>query len=101
MRIVKQLLAQINDELDGAKDYAINALDLKQSKPELSRLYKDMASTEYQHANSLHEWAVRYVDEARASGVVPPPEMIEKWEQEHRLAIARQAEVKVYIDLYR
>lgn len=101
MRIIKNLAAQMCEELEGSKNYAIEALECRRTRPELARLYHEMSLTEFQHANSLHDWAVRMVEEAKTSGETPPSEMLEKWETAHRLSLAQMVETKVFIDLYK
>lgn len=100
MRIIKELCAQIQEEIEGAKDYAISALDYKISDYELSKLYHSLSEVEYEHAHKLHEVAERKVLELRNTGVKIPEDMEIKYEEKHKRFIACMAEAKVYIDLY-
>lgn len=101
MRIIKQLAAQIKDEVRGAHEYAMDALEYKVSDPDLSRLYHELAKTEYDHANRLHEVVMRKVDEADSAGFDVPESMIDSWEEKHREIIIKMAEAKTFIDMYR
>ena len=101
MKLIKCLIAQMHDEIEGVKEYSIMALEYRTSRPELARLYHTMAEQEYEHYNKLHEWAVRIKDEAESSGINFPQKMSNKWEEEHRKCIEDIGEAKVSLNMYR
>lgn len=72
MRIIKKLAEQINEEVDGAIDYAMEALDCKLTDPELSKFYFELAKTEYGHMEKLHDHVLRKIKEAREKNPDPP-----------------------------
>ena len=100
MRIIKILSDQICEEIDGAKDYAINALEYRDIYPDLSKFYHSTSQIEYEHAEKLHEFVQKRVTEAKDSGRTYPEEMLEKWEQKHRECIIKMKDAKVFIDMY-
>lgn len=101
MRIIKHLAEQIQDEVSGAEEYAKDALEYQLTDPELSKLYLELAKTEYSHVQKLHEQAVRKIKEAEERGVEPPQAMINRWDEIHSQMIEQMAQAKTYIDMYR
>ena len=75
MRLIAKLVDQMCEEVEGAKDYAIEALELKVQDLDLSKYYHNLSQTEYEHAEKLHEFAVKKVEEARNSGYQYPNSM--------------------------
>ena len=69
MKKIYKMIEHIKDELCGACNYAEKYIIYKNSKPEWSRLYAEMASDELEHALTLHkmydEWikSLSYVKE--------------------------------------
>ena len=55
MKLIKCIIAQMHDEIEGVKEYSIMALEYRTSRPELARLYHTMAEQEYEHYNKLYE----------------------------------------------
>lgn len=77
-------------------DYAKNAVHYREEYPELSRVYADMAEQELTHANKLHEFVVKFINEVRRINE-PPVYMLEMWEEEHKEIIEEVAETKAMI----
>lgn len=101
MRIIKKLAEQINDEVDGAIDYAMEALDCKVEDPELSRFYFELAKTEYGHMEKLHDQVLRKIKEAREKNTDPPQWMLNKWDKQHKAAMEKAAKAKTLIEMYK
>lgn len=55
--------SQIQDELDGAKDYAIKADDYKESHSEWCKYFTEMSKQELGHAEKLMDMLEGCVDE--------------------------------------
>lgn len=100
MRIIKCLKKQMIDEICGAKEYAIDALEYRETNPELANLYHELSETEYKHALELHEHASKKIKEIQESGVKFPEFMTEKWEEAHNEMIKMAEEAKTYINLW-
>ena len=72
MRKLHKMIKHVKDELCGACEYAEKYIIYKNSKPEWSRLYAEMATDEMEHATTLHkmydEWinSLSYVKEEDA-----------------------------------
>ena len=100
MKIIKVLAEQITDEVEGAVEYAKMALEQKGVDNELSKLYYELAKTEYTHVQKLHEASIRKINEAKTSGANPPQYMLDKWDETHTQLIDRMAKVKTFMDMY-
>lgn len=99
MRIIKDLVAEIDDELAGAREYAKNAVHNKTSNPTLAKAYYDMAVDELKHADMLHTEVVKMIDKQRS--IAPPPQiMLDMWEDEHKDYVEDAAHIKYMLSLY-
>lgn len=101
MRIIKHLAEQIADEVDGMLEYAKDALEWRYTDPELSKVYYELAKVEYSHVDKLHAQVARKVEEAKKLSIQPTQEMLDKWDEIHKGMIARTAEAKSYLDMYK
>ena len=99
MRLIKCLAAQMKDELCGAKEYVILALEHQKERPQLANLYYQMAQTEYQHYKSLHDQTTSIIDEIDKINV--PNDMVDSWERKHKKLISKAAEVQIYMNMYK
>ena len=55
MKIIKELCSYIDEEIDGAKTYAENALKYKEENPDLAKMFYNMSLQEMEHMNELHK----------------------------------------------
>lgn len=101
MRIIKELAEQINDEVEGVTEYAKAALTYKADRPALADVYYRMAQTEYGHVGMLHDQVVKIVKEAEETKTDVPPAMRQKWDDEHKAIIAKMAEAKTFLGMYK
>lgn len=101
MRVIKELAAQIGDEVDGVTEYAKSALTYKTERPALADVYYRIANAEYQHVQLLHDQVAKIVKETEATAKEVPPAMRQKWDDEHRAIIAKMAEAKTYLSMYK
>lgn len=101
MRIIKHLADQISDEVDGMLEYAKDALEWRYADPELSKAYYEMAKQEHGHVERLHQLVARKIKEAETLQIEPSEQMLAAWEKTHKDLIARTAEAKTYLDMYK
>lgn len=101
MRIIKELARQIEDEVEGVVEYAKAAVEYKPTRPQLAEDYYRIASVEHSHVKTLHGHVAKLAKEAEESGRTVPPDMREKYDEAHKRIIARMAEAKTYLDLYK
>jgi hypothetical protein len=48
------------DELDGAEEYVMNALEIKPMSPSMAKTFLEMSATELTHATNLYKMAEEY-----------------------------------------
>lgn len=101
MLVIKDLIEEIYEELDGARGYAENALKLKDKDKSLSEMYISMAKEELGHMNRLHDQIVRIISEYRIKNGEAPKGMEEIYEWQHQKIIQCSAEIKVLIESYK
>ena len=100
MQIISKLVDMIQDELDGAEEYAMYALQWKAKYPKLSARLVELSGVEMQHSRILHDEVTRIIESYRQENGEPPKEMIAVYEYEHKKAIKQAAKVKSIIDEY-
>jgi len=94
MKIIKELSGYIDEEIDGAKTYAENALKYKEERPELARMFYNMSLQEMEHMNELHKQVVDTIQKYRKENGEPPVPMMAVYEYLHERQIAEAAKVK-------
>ena len=99
MRIIKTMVDQIKHELEGAKEYAIMATELKAENPATAQVYYKMAQDELNHATMIHGEAAKAIDKQRAVKE-PLALMQELWSIEHRYYVEHAAATKAMLELY-
>ena len=101
MRIIKKIVDQIYDELEGAEEYIECAMKYKEEHPSLANMYYEMSLTEMTHVDKLHNAVTMLINEVRARGETPPPEMMAIYEYEHEKTIKEATEIKVMQEMYK
>ena len=94
MKIIKELSSYIDEEIDGAKTYAENALKYKEEQPDLARMFYNMSLQEMEHMNELHKHVVDIIHKYRKENGEPPAPMMAVYEYLHERQIAEAAKVK-------
>lgn len=99
MRSIKKLVDHIEEEIEGAKEYAENYIEYK-AKGNIQRAnkYRDMASDELNHAMTVHEFAVQDIEQL-SKVYTAPVEMLEKWEHAHKIALEEVALIKQILSM--
>lgn len=101
MKIIKHIVEDIREEMEGAEHYAKLATQYKDEDRTLADNYAKMAEAELGHVNSLHDQAVRLIKEQKAAGVETPASMHAVWDYEHGQMIDHIAKIKVLLNMYR
>lgn len=99
MKIIKTMVEQIKEELEGAKEYAMLASQIKSDMPTAAQMYAKMAQDELNHATLIHAEAVKAIDKQKAIAE-PPAVMTELWAIEHKYYVEHAAATKAMLDLY-
>ena len=101
MKIIQKLSEMIEDELEGAEEYAKCALEYKDENPTLANVFYDIANQEMRHVNMLHDQVVAIIKKHREQHGEPPAPMMAVYEYLHKKHIEEAAEVKNYLEMYK
>ena len=101
MKIIQEISELIDDELQGAEEYAKWALKLREDNPGLANAFHDIATQEMNHVNILHEQVVRIIKMHREKNGEPPAAMMAVYDYLHKKQIEEAAEVKRLLEMYR
>lgn len=100
MKLIKRLSDMIEDELEGAHDYAKAALELKDTQPDLARALYNISAQEMDHMNILHQQVVDQINEYKKTRGDPPEAMMAVYDYLHAKHIDEAAEVKALQTLF-
>ena len=101
MKLIEELSEMIEDEIEGAEDYAKKAVELKAEHRKLADTLYELSSEEMGHINRLHTEVVRLIDDYRKEKGEPPAGMMAIYEYLHKKHIDKVAEIKRYQDMYK
>lgn len=94
MKIIKQYVEKIDEELEGAKDYAEKFVEYRvKGNMTAANSFKEMAIDELRHASVIHEMAVKEIEEI-SKVYTPPAEMQKVWDESHKKYVERAAWIK-------
>lgn len=99
MKAIKHYVDLIDEEIEGAKEYAEKYVECK-AKGHTNRAmkYKEMAEDELKHCTYLHDMAVQEIEELNKV-FVAPVEMQEMWDKSHKLYVERVAWVRKMLEM--
>ncbi|MCQ2486090.1 MAG: hypothetical protein MJ168_12255 [Clostridia bacterium] len=99
MKMIKKLVDCIEEELEGAQNYAEKYVEYKANgNTKWSGRFKSMAEDELQHSNLIHELAVEEISKLR-SVYEPSQEMLDKWDKAHTKYVEKAAWIKQMLAL--
>lgn len=101
MKVIKKLADMIDDELEGAEHYIRCAMQYKDERPSLAKVFYDLSMTEMDHVNTLHNEVVRIIAEYRKTDGEPPEAMKMVYDYIHEKHIERAAKIRTYQDQYK
>lgn len=105
MKEIKEIAAFIDDEVEGVLEYAKAAVFYKDSRPSLAAVYNKLASVEMQHVQQLHAEATKLVQEAEAKAAANhieyPKAMRDKWDEQHKVAVDKMAQARMYLGMFK
>ena len=100
MTKIKKLIAHLDDESEGAKEYAEKSLEYKAlGNSDRYTKYRQMANDELNHAMIIHEIAVQDIEALKAVYPQIPNEMMDKWETAHKVYVERVAWIKQMLSM--
>lgn len=101
MKLVKDIVEQIDDELHGAKEYIKMASKYKTEYPQIANMYYELSITEMNHVDKLHNAVVGLINDMKVKGIEVDPKMMAIYNYEHERAIDKATKVKVMQELYK
>lgn len=101
MKLIQKLSEMIEEEIEGAHDYAKEALAHKTDDPSLAQTFYDIAGVELEHVNLLHKQVVRIIEQHRREHGEPPAPMQAVYDYLHKKQVEKVAEVKHYLAMFR
>lgn len=93
MKKIHKMINHIKEELCGACEYAEKYIIYKNTKPEWSKMFSQMAEDELDHANALYEMG----DEWASTISYVPEEDKEAWEKCKAKMAEKVAEVRLLL----
>lgn len=96
MKIIKELSEMIEEELEGACEYAKEAIKHKEDHPTLAKVFYDISLEEVNHIERLHGEVVRLIAEHRREHGEPPAAMMAVYEYLHEKHIDKLNKIKTY-----
>lgn len=100
MKILMDLIDDMNGELHDAKHRIKRAYKMKVEHPELAKREYEIAVQELQHADKDHMSAIELIASYKKEKGDPPAYMLEMWNDKHDKYIEKYAMIKNMIDLY-
>lgn len=101
MKMIKKIIDQIYDELEGAEEYIECAMKEKNDHPNIANMYYEMSLMEMSHVDKLHSAVVTLINEVKAKGEEPPAHMMAIYEYEHEKIMEEATEIKVMQEMYK
>ena len=101
MKLIQELSEMIEEEIDGAEEYAKCALRHKSDDPSLAQTFYDIAGVELEHVSMLHKQVTRIIEQHRREHGEPPAPMQAVYDYLHGKHIEEVAEVRHYLAMFR
>lgn len=94
MKIIKDIVERIDEELCDAQMYAEKMVEAKsEGDSKWASRYKSMAEDELNHAMNMHELGYEKIEKIR-SIYEPSQDMLDKWERSHKEYVDKAAWIK-------
>ena len=101
MKVLTDLIDKADDTLEEIEFYGEKALHLHSEHKALADTYIKIAEMHIEIYKMLHERMVALINEEKAKGITPPPEMLAVWKYEHEKMVKRFSEAKYLVDEYK
>ena len=101
MKEIKELFEKITEEIEGAEEYAKEALRHKDMDHDRAEVYMEMSKQELKHVDNLHTMVVKLIKDYKARGGEIPKGMEDIYDWEHESMISWVAKVKMLQDMFR
>lgn len=94
MKIIEYYTDKIKEEIKDAKNYAMKALELRDTDPDQAQALYDISVEEMGHMSRLHGLVVGIIEKYRKEKGEPPADMLARYNYLHKEAIEKAAKVK-------
>lgn len=101
MKIIKELSEMIEEELEGAEEYAKMAVMHRGDNPSLAKAFYDMSMDEMHHVSLLHDEVSKLIETHKREHGEPPAAMKAVYDYLHERQIEEANEVRMYQAEYR
>ena len=101
MKLIQDLSYMVEDEIDGAEQYAKMALKMKEERPQLAQTFYNLTGDELRHVDILHDEVVKVINDYRNAGNEVPLDMQAVYDYIHQKQIDRVHDVKMYLEQYK
>ena len=101
MKIIQELLDNIDEEINDDIKYAKMALEYEDDYPALADAVFKLSDEEMKHMSVLHNQVVSIIDAYRKKNGEPPEAMQVLYNIMHRKQIEHAAEAKAYQSMYK
>lgn len=99
MKIIKEYVDGIEEELESAQEYAEKMVEFKaRMDSKWASRFKAMAEEELTHAMNLHDLAIEEIDKL-TKVYQPSQDMLEKWKESHKKYVEKAAWIKQMMSL--
>lgn len=101
MKLIKELVELIDEEVDGAEHYAKMSLIYKEDNPNLAKTVFDISNQEMSHVDMLHAEVVKLIEEHRRTHGEPPAPMMAVYNYMHEKHIEKANKVRLLQNEYK
>lgn len=98
MRVIKNMVCLIKEEIHDAEKYYIEILKTEDRKEK--EVFSTIGLQELEHAMKLHDLVVTLIKEKQAQGVSVPAGMQEIWNMEHVEIVENVSDLKSKLTKY-
>ena len=100
MKVIKQLVEKIDEELEDAESYIDLACEYKEKDRSLADTYYKLSLEEIVHMNMLHDQVVRIINDYKKNNEPPAP-MQTLYDYIHEREIKWATKVKIKQEMYK
>lgn len=103
MKEIKEIIAFIDDEIEGAEEYIHYAVKMKDIDELAHQTALRLAQTEMEHVDAWHAVAVKAIEtkraEMKAKGQEVPAYMQSMWDDEHKEYVEKVSKLKYKLEI--
>lgn len=100
MKLIQNLSENIEEEIEGVKNYAKMAIEVRSEYPLVADTLYTISRQEAEHVNKLHEAVTNVIKDYRQKNGEPPADMLAVYNYLHKQQIEKMADARRYLDMY-